>query len=75
MDGTTSKGSTLADDSRLALFWDKEGLGHNGQRLWDSGHIVMFVDGFTKDIPAMEWDKFLAEQKVLFANRKNAKKR
>ena len=35
----------------------------------------MFVSGFTEYIPAMEWDKFLAEQKVLFANRKNAKKR
>jgi len=58
----------------LALFWDKEGLGHNGQRLSQGGHIVMFVSGFTEYIPATEWDKFLAEQKVLFANRKNAKK-
>ena len=62
------------DDSRLALFWDKEGLGHNGQRLSEGGHLVMFVSGFTEYIPAMKWDEFLAEQKVLFANRKNAKK-
>jgi hypothetical protein len=60
------------DDRQLALFWDREGLGHNGQRLAGGGHVVMFVDGFTKHIRASEWDAFLAEQKILFAKRKNA---
>jgi hypothetical protein len=58
----------------LALFSDKEGLGHFGQRLSDGGHIVVFVDGTSKYIPATEWAKFLAEQRALFAKRKNAKK-
>ena len=63
------------DDSRLALFWDKEGLAHNGMRLDAGGHIVMFVDGFTEYIPAAEWDQFLAEQRLLFAKRKNGRER
>jgi hypothetical protein len=62
------------DDFRLALFWDKEGLGHFGQRLSDGGHNVMLVGGFTEYIPATKWVEFLAEQKVLFAKRKNAKR-
>jgi hypothetical protein len=63
------EGLTLADDSRLALFWDKEGLGHFGQRLWDGGHIVMFVSGFSKHIPATGWQSFLDEQASLRAHR------
>src|SRR6267142_2049671 len=30
------------DDPRLALFWDKVGLGHNGERLSGGGHWVCF---------------------------------
>ncbi len=60
------------DDSRLALFWDKEGLGHGGKRLASGGHIVMFVSGFSEYIPATKWDEYLAEQKILFAQRKIA---
>jgi hypothetical protein len=63
------EGLTLADDSGLALFWDKEGLGHNGQRLSDGGHIVMFVSGFSKHIPATQWQSFLDEQASLRAQR------
>lgn len=63
------------DDPRLAQFWDKEGLGHNGQRLSDGGHIVMFVSGISEYIPATQWDEFLAEQKELFAQRKNWQKK
>jgi hypothetical protein len=62
-------GLTLADDPRLALFWDKEGLGHNGQRLSDGGHIVMFVSGFSEHIPAAKWQSFLDEQAHLRTQR------
>jgi hypothetical protein len=57
----------LDDDSRLALFWDKAGLGHNGQRLSGGGHIVMFVDGQRRHILASEWQDFVTEQQVLLA--------
>lgn len=66
-------GLRMDDDRGLALFWDKEGLGHFGQRLEAGGHIVMFVDGWTRYIQASDWDAFVAEQKKLFAKRKNAK--
>jgi hypothetical protein len=63
----------LRSDDRpdLALFWDKEGLGHNGERLPDGGHIVMFVSGFSKYIPAAEWKEFLVTQSALRAARLN----
>ncbi len=61
------------DDHRLALFGDKEGLGHNGQRLPAGGHIVMFVGGFTEYIPAARWQEFLADQERLQATRTVAK--
>jgi len=63
------EGLRLDDDPRLALFWDKVGLDHNGGRLADGGHIVMFVDGQTKYIPATEWETFTKEQHKLLADR------
>jgi hypothetical protein len=39
------EGLRLDDDHRLALFWDKAGLNHNGGRLTQGGHVVMFVNG------------------------------
>lgn len=63
------EGLTLSDDSRLALFWDKTGLGHNGERLPEGGHYVAFVNGFSDYIPAVKWKAFLAEQKRLYAAR------
>lgn len=55
------------DDPRLALFWDKVGLGHNGERLSGGGHFVCFVSGpgSIEYIPGERWDKFLSEQKRL----------
>lgn len=61
------EGLRRGDDSRLALFWDKIGLGHNGERLTNGGHPVGFVNGTTTIIPAAEWDTFLAEQQQLHA--------
>ena len=55
------------DDGRLALFWDKVGLGHNGERLPRGGHHVAFVAGDIKYIPGNEWEHFLTEQQMLFA--------
>ena len=58
-------GLSLTDDPKLALFWDKSGLGHNGQRLGGGGHIVWFINGDNRHIPASEWESFLAEQNSL----------
>jgi len=51
----------------LALFWDKEGLGHNGQRLSGGGHVVTFVNGTREHIPAAAWSRFLEKQRKLLA--------
>ena len=56
------------------MFWDKEGLGHNGEWLPDGGHIVMFVDGSHKHIPATQWQSFLDEQARLRAQRSDQAK-
>ncbi len=52
------------DDSRLALFWDKVGLGHNGEQLPEGGHYVCFISGI-KYIRGADWSVFLAEQAKL----------
>jgi hypothetical protein len=69
------EGLRIDDDFRLAFAWDKAGLGHNGGRLSGGGHIVVFLDGHTKHVPAAEWDNFLARQNQLFedAAQKRAK--
>ena len=61
------------DDPRLALFWDKIGLGHNGERLPDGGHFVCFVNGWIKYIPGSGWEAFLEEQRQLVAALKRPK--
>jgi hypothetical protein len=66
------EGLRLDDDPRIALFWDKVGLDHNGGRLAEGGHFVMTVDGQRKYIPEAEWEEFLAEQSKLLAERKTA---
>jgi hypothetical protein len=60
------------DDPRLALFWDKAGLDHNGGRMAGGGHIVLFVDRQRKYIPEAEWHDFVEEQRKLLAERKTA---
>ncbi|MBN1912162.1 MAG: hypothetical protein JW818_20750 [Pirellulales bacterium] len=57
------EGLRLDDDRRLALFWDKVGLDHNGGLLNGGGHIVMFVSGERRHIPASEWDAFFNRTK------------
>ncbi len=56
-------------DPRIALFWDKVGLGHNGERLAGGGHVVTFVSGPPRHIPAAEWEGFLSEQQNLLSSR------
>ncbi|MCX7421383.1 MAG: hypothetical protein NT013_17820 [Planctomycetia bacterium] len=55
------------DDGRLALFWDKLGLGHSGERQTPPEHIVWFVSGSKESITEDQWPQFLAEQERLRA--------
>jgi hypothetical protein len=61
------EGQRKDDDPRLALFWDKAGLGHNGERLSGGGHYVCFVAGSIEYISGDKWEEFLAEQERLRA--------
>jgi hypothetical protein len=58
------------DDRRLALFWDKVGLSHFGQRLPGDGHLVCFIGCNVEFIPGEQWEEFLAEQERLRAGLK-----
>jgi hypothetical protein len=60
------------DDPRLALFWDKVGLGHNGERMSGGGHFVCFITGpgSIKYISGEHRSQFLAEQEQLRAQLK-----
>jgi hypothetical protein len=58
----------MDDDAGLALFWDKVGLGHNGERLSGGAHFVCFVHGSIEYIPGEEWQHFLDEQQTLLAH-------
>ncbi len=66
------EGLTLGDDHRLALFWDKAGLGHNGEVLSGGGHIVTFVHSGSEHIQEADWPEFLQEQEALLAARGEA---
>jgi hypothetical protein len=63
------EGLTKSDDGRLAIFWDKVGLSHNGQHLWEGGHSVVFLDADCRVVSAEEWPQFLEEQATLLAHR------
>jgi hypothetical protein len=64
------EGLRRGDDGRLALAWDKVGLGHNGERMAGGGHMVIFVSGIRDHIHEAEWATFLCEQKELLRARK-----
>ena len=66
------EGLTTSDDNRLALVWDKVGLGHNGQRLPGGGHSIWRLDCSEEIIPGAEWPQFLEEQRRLMAARTEA---
>ena len=62
------EGLSLDDDPALAIFWDKIGLGHNGQRLPEGGHSISTISGDRYVVPAAKWDQFLADQEQLRKN-------
>jgi hypothetical protein len=66
------EGLRMDDNPQLALFWDKVGLGHNGERLAEGGHSVMMVDGQQEYIPGAQWEAFVKEQHRLLAERGTA---
>jgi hypothetical protein len=67
-----AEGLRLDDDPRLALFWDKIGLDHNGGIMPQGGHIVLFVNGTREHIPEADWEAFLEKQHKLLAQRDTA---
>lgn len=64
------QGLDLKDNYNLAILWDKVGLDHNGGRLKNGGHEVLFLHGACQYIPASEWEDFLKQQKDFLADRK-----
>jgi hypothetical protein len=66
------EGLRVDDDPGLAIFWDKIGLGHNGQRLSRPGHTVLFIGRDRRFIPESDWQTFLSEQTRLLQQRTNA---
>jgi hypothetical protein len=53
------EGLTLADDPRIALLWDKVGLGHFGERLSGGGHSIWRLVGGEEVISEADWPEFL----------------
>ena len=69
------EGLTVTDDARIAILWDKVGLGHNGQRLKDGAHEVIFVDGDRQFVAGEDWNGLLKGQQDLMAARAAAPSR
>ncbi len=59
------EGLRMDDDRELALFWDKAGLGHNGEYLREGGHRVGRVAGNVDYVRGKDWPGFLAIQAEL----------
>jgi hypothetical protein len=53
--------------NRIAIAWDKVGLGHNGERLPDGGHCVVFMGFQTRYVNQSDWPRFIADQQVAWA--------
>jgi hypothetical protein len=68
------EGLRTDDDGRLALVWDKIGLGHNGERLPRGGHWVVFVNTSIEYIPECDWDAFVKEQERLILAQKERRR-
>lgn len=66
------EGLRIDDNPKLARCWDKVGLGHNGERLSDGGHWVIFVKQGIDYVPGAKWQEFLEEQKKLLADSKTS---
>jgi hypothetical protein len=63
------EGLTHNDDRRLALLWDKAGLGHFGERHFNGSREVVLVGGELTIVSGAEWPAFLQEQRDLLARR------
>ncbi len=63
------EGLSLSDDPRIAIVWDKVGLGHNGQRPENGGHSIIRADGMRDFVSGSAWPKFLQEQQELLSHR------
>lgn len=53
------------DDPRLAILWDKVGLGHNGERLDNGDRFITRIGTPHEMIPGSKWSEFVEEQKTL----------
>jgi hypothetical protein len=63
------EGLRKTDDPRLALFWDKVGSGHHGERMPDGGHNVWFIGAQHRWVPVEEWPSFIKEQEKILPKR------
>jgi hypothetical protein len=63
------EGLRKTDNPKLALFWDKVGLGHHGERRSEDGHTVWFIGGEHRWVSAEEWPSFISEQEKLLPKR------
>ncbi len=64
IDGLTQNN---APSHRIAIAWDKIGLGHSSERLPEGGHSVVFMDAHGQVIKEADWPRFLAEQENAWA--------
>jgi hypothetical protein len=66
VDGLT-RPTSASVANRIAIAWDKVGLGHNGERLPDGGHWVVFMSMSTRYVSQADWPRFLADQQIAWA--------
>lgn len=55
------------DDPTLALFFDKGGLGHNGEYRSEGGYRVGRIAGHVESITADQWPEFVRQQRAMHA--------
>ena len=63
------EGLNQTDDVRTAVLWDKEELGHYGERHRKAGREVLLLGGDMKRIPHPQWSSFESEQELMMKNR------
>src|SRR6266542_1662584 len=63
------EGLTQADDSRVAILWCKQPLGHNGEWTKGGGRQVVYVGGNIEWVSGNKWSAFLEEQEQLLSRR------
>src|SRR5262249_15124238 len=63
------EGLNQTDDVRTAMLWDKEELGHYGERHRKSGREVLLLGGDINRIPHPQWASFQSEHESIMKNR------